>query len=275
MATYAVGDIQGCYDSLLELLDKVNFDQSQDRLWAVGDLVNRGPHSLQTLRFLKSLGPAFFSVQGNHDLHLLALAAEACTEGKKQFLQPILNAPDRDELCDWLRAFPLLRHELVPTETGLAPFLLVHAGLAPSWSLEQALGYAAEVEAVLHSPTYPEFLAAMYGDEPDIWDDSLKGMERLRVITNYFTRIRFCNAQGKLKLSIKTGLESAPAGYKPWYEYQQLNQQLTILFGHWAAIEGRTNTDNIYALDTGCVWGRCLTMLRLEDRQLFSVECQV
>lgn len=273
MAIYTVGDIQGCYDPLLRLLDKVKFDPSQDRLWAVGDLVNRGPKSLQTLRFLKSLGAAFHSVQGNHDLHLLALAADVAAGGKKEYLLPILQAPDCAELCDWLRAFPLLHHELVATDNGPQAFLMVHAGVAPGWSLNQALSYAAEVEAVLHSSNYEHFLAAMYGDEPDTWDDTLSGLPRLRLITNYFTRMRFCNAQGKLNLSIKTGLESTPPGYKPWYELQQLSQHLSILFGHWAALEGITSSANIFALDTGCVWGRCLTMLRLEDRQLFKIDC--
>ena len=273
MAIYAIGDIQGCYEPLVKLLDKVNFDPAVDKLWSVGDLVNRGPQSLETLRFLKSLGPAFFTVLGNHDLHFMALATGAFSGGKKRTLKPLLTAPDCAELCEWLRYFPLLHHQTVTTESGPQDFLMMHAGLAPSWTINQALSYANEVADTLQSENYIDFLEAMYGDEPDLWNESLEGMTRLRVITNYFTRLRFCNAEGRLDLAVKTGLGSTPSGYKPWYEFQTLANNVNILFGHWAALEGITNTPNIYALDTGCVWGRCLTMLRLEDKQLFCTDC--
>ncbi|MDT8398050.1 MAG: symmetrical bis(5'-nucleosyl)-tetraphosphatase [Pseudomonadales bacterium] len=273
MAIYAVGDIQGCYDPLCRLLDQAHFDPAVDRLWAVGDLVNRGPKSLKTLRFLKSLGGSFTAVLGNHDLHLLALATGAHTEGKISSLQQVLDAPDCGELCEWIRQLPLLHYEKVSTTTGPQDFLMVHAGLAPGWSLQDALGYAAEVEAMLRSANYKKFLKQMYGDKPDTWDEKLKGMKRLRLITNYLTRVRFCNEQGRLNLVVKTKADTAPRGYQPWYTYQRLNQQMVILFGHWATLHGVTNTPNIHALDTGCVWGRCLSMLRLSDQQLICTDC--
>ncbi len=274
MAVYAVGDIQGCYEPLQRLLDKINFDPSSDRLWAVGDLVNRGPDSLKTLRLLKQLGSAFTSVLGNHDLHFMALATGAFDGGKKKTLKELLEAPDCNELCEWVRTLPILHHEKLETDVGLEEFLMVHAGLAPGWSLNQALAYAKEIETVLLSDRYTTFLKKMYGDEPDIWHDGLTGMKRLRVLTNYFTRIRFCNKETQLNLAIKTGSGTGPKGFKPWYKYQKLSPEITILFGHWATLNGVTDTENVFALDTGCVWGRCLTALRLEDKQIFCADCK-
>ncbi len=273
MAVYAVGDIQGCYEPLVKLLDKVNFDPAQDRLWSVGDLVNRGPDSLKTIRFLKQLGPAFTAVLGNHDLHFLALATGAFNGGKKKTLRKLLNAPDCAELSEWVRQLPMLHYEKLETEAGKEAFLMVHAGLAPGWSLQQALSYAKEIEDTLKSDSYKKYLKKMYGDQPDIWHEELTGIKRLRTLTNYFTRIRFCNEETQLNLAIKTGASTAPEGFKPWYQYQKLNQELTILFGHWATLNGVTDTKNIYALDTGCVWGRCMTALRLEDKQIFCIDC--
>jgi bis(5'-nucleosyl)-tetraphosphatase (symmetrical) len=273
MAVYAVGDIQGCYKPLRKLLDKINFDPAIDRLWCVGDLVNRGPDSLRTLRFLKELGPAFTSVLGNHDLHFLALATGAHDAGKKKTLKKLLNAYDCDELCEWVRYLPIIHHESLKTNRGKEAFLMVHAGFAPGWSLEQIVGYASEIESVLRGEKYQKFLSKMYGDQPDIWHEKLDGMKRLRVLTNYFTRIRFCNPEAKLNLAVKTGANTAPKGYKPWYQFQKINKDLSILFGHWATLNGVTDMKNVYALDTGCVWGRCLTALRLEDKQIFCTEC--
>jgi bis(5'-nucleosyl)-tetraphosphatase (symmetrical) len=271
MATYAVGDIQGCYDQLMRLLDKVNFDPSCDKLWSVGDLINRGPQSLETIRFAKSLGKAFTMVLGNHDLHFVAMATGATKHGKKDTLQDILDDPQCPQFCDWLRQQPLLHREKLETEKGLQTFLMVHAGIAPGWTFKMARRYAGEVEAALQSDKYMKFLSKMYGDEPDIWHDGLESWERLRVITNYLTRVRFCNGETQLNLAIKTGPKTPPEGFKPWYEYQQLKKNKIILFGHWATLEGETNWPNVHALDTGCVWGRTLTMLRLEDKQRFSV----
>ena len=273
MAIYAVGDIQGCYGCLRTLLDKVRFDPGADRLWSVGDLVNRGPRSLDTLRFLISLGPAFTPVLGNHDLHLLALATGAWTDGDRKTLRPVLDAQDRDALCQWLRGLAMLHHEEVETESGRRRFLMVHAGLAPSWSFAQAVGLAGEVEAALRGPDYLIFLEKMYGNTPDTWSEELSGMARLRVITNYLTRMRFCRADGKLNFSVKTGAETAPEGYRPWYEFVTLNRKMDILFGHWASLDGVTRRAGVHALDTGCVWGRRLTLLRLEDGRRFQVDC--
>lgn len=273
MATYVVGDIQGCYDPLARLLEKVRFDPSQDRLWAVGDLVNRGPKSLKTLRFLKTLGDRFTPVLGNHDLHFLALASGAHSEGKLTSLQRLLNASDCGELCEWMRSFAMIHHEVVTTAQGPRPFLMVHAGLAPSWTLTESLSLAAEVENALRGKQYKKFLNKMYGDLPDTWDPALTGMKRLRVITNYLTRIRFCDEHGRLNLKIKTGASNPPKGFRPWYQYQRLNREAVILFGHWATLQGVTNVADIHALDTGCVWGRCLTVLRLEDGQRICTDC--
>jgi bis(5'-nucleosyl)-tetraphosphatase (symmetrical) len=273
MATYVVGDIQGCYDPLARLLEKVRFDPSQDRLWAVGDLVNRGPKSLKTLRFLKSLGERFTSVLGNHDLHFLALASGAHQEGKVTSLQRLLNAKDCAELCEWLRGFAMIHHEVLPTMLGERAFVMVHAGMAPSWTIEEALTLASEVETVLRGKHYKKFLNKMYGDLPDCWDPNLSGMKRLRVITNYLTRMRFCDEQGRLNLKIKTGAANPPKGFKPWYQHFNLDQDVDILFGHWATLQGVTNVASFHALDTGCVWGRCLTLMRLEDGRRFCTDC--
>lgn len=273
MATYAIGDIQGCYEQLMRLLDKVKFDPTVDRLWSVGDLINRGPQSLKTLRFAISLGNAFTMVLGNHDLHFVAMATGAQKHGKKDSLQPLLDDPKCQQFCDWFRHQPLVHCEKLETETGTQSFLMVHAGIAPGWSFKQAKEYASEVEDILKSDKCLKFLNKMYGDEPDIWHDGLEGMERLRVITNYLTRVRFCNGETQLNLAIKTGPRNAPAGFKPWYEYQRLKKSKVIVFGHWATLEGETNWPNVHALDTGCVWGRTLTALRLEDKQRYSVTC--
>jgi len=268
MATYAIGDIQGCYDSLMCLLDRVNFDRSSDTLWVAGDLVNRGPNSLETLRFLKHLGEHTKIVLGNHDLHLLAIAEDIRRPHPKDSINDILAAPDRDELLTWLRQQPLLFYD------PIRQYVLVHAGLAPQWSIEQALSLAQEVETALKGPDYKEFLCQMYGDQPNIWDDTLTGWPRLRLITNYFTRMRLCSERGELELTHHQGIENAPAGFGPWFAHKnRQTRHLNILFGHWAALEGESNQDRVFALDTGCVWGRKLTMMRLEDHQIFSCDC--
>ena len=274
MSTYVVGDIQGCYEQISRLLEKVNFDPGSDRLWSVGDMVNRGPQSLTTLRFLKSLGASFTAVLGNHDLHLIALAKKAYAAGRKDDLVDVLEAPDCEELITWLRHLPLIHHEDLTTDFGEEEFLMFHAGLAPDWTLEKALSLAKEVETALQGEHYFEYLQSMYGNKPDTWSEDLTGLERLRVITNYLTRARFSNRKGRLNFKVKTGAETAPIGYRPWFEHQSIDKQIILLFGHWAALNGITNMPNVYALDTGCAWGRCLTLLRLEDRQKFSVKCK-
>ncbi len=270
MAIYAIGDIQGCYDPLRRLLDQVNFTPDKDQLWCVGDLVNRGPGSLQTLNYLKSLGSAVTITLGNHDLHFLALAhGVRAPNAKDKDLLPLLNAANCMELCQWLSQQKLLHYQVVHKQH----YLMVHAGLSPRWSRQQALNLAEEVEKVLQGPNNKEFLEQMYGNEPDCWDPQLSGYTRLRVITNYFTRLRYCKADGAMDFSVKRGLDKAPKDFQPWFNFQDLKQKNKIIFGHWAALEGKTDTNNIYALDTGCVWGKCLTLMRLADKKIFTCPC--
>ncbi|MEH6470549.1 MAG: symmetrical bis(5'-nucleosyl)-tetraphosphatase [Halopseudomonas sp.] len=265
MATYAVGDLQGCLEELKALLAQINFSEN-DQLWIAGDLVNRGPQSLATLRFVKDLGDQAKVVLGNHDLHLLAVAYEKKKASRKDTFEAILKAPDRDELLTWLRHLPLLHHD---TAKG---YVMVHAGIPPIWSLNTAIACAKEVEAVLQSPLAGEFFHHMYGNEPSRWKEQLEGWERYRMITNYLTRMRFCNAKGKLELDTKTGPNNPPKGYAPWFSFDdRLTSHHKLLFGHWASLEGSTETPNIYPLDTGCVWGGQLTAIRLEDERYFSV----
>lgn len=259
MAVYAIGDVQGCYKSLRTLLDGLRFDPSADRLWFTGDLVNRGPDSLAALRFVKGLGDSALTVLGNHDLHLLAVATDADrSQGKDDTLQPVLDAPDADELLAWLRHLPLLHH---------APelsYALVHAGLPPQWDLSQALDRAQEVETVLRGDNYREFLQHMYGDRPDRWSDSLQGLERLRFITNCLTRLRYCKADGTLCLHSKGPPGTQPEGQYPWFECPgRRSADTRIIFGHWSTLGLRVR-DNICALDTGCLWGGELTAMRLD-----------
>jgi bis(5'-nucleosyl)-tetraphosphatase (symmetrical) len=269
MTIYAVGDLQGCLDPLQRLLDRVAFDPDEDRLWLVGDLVNRGPKSLETLRFVHGLRDSVVSVLGNHDLHLLAVAHDPARMKKHDTLRAILDAPDCGELIGWLRGLKLLHYD---EQRRVA---MVHAGLPPQWTLEQALDLAAEVEAVLRDDQHlPEYLSCMYGNEPAIWSDDLQGMTRLRVITNYLTRMRFCTAKGELELKAKEAASSAPKGFAPWFSHpQRKTRGLPLLFGHWAALEGRCDEPGVYALDTGCVWGNCMTMLDLNTWQYHRCDC--
>ncbi len=265
MATYAVGDIQGCYNELRQLLEQIKFDPAQDRLWLVGDLVNRGPDSLQVLRFVKSLGERAITVLGNHDLHLLAVAEGAAELHHSDTLDEVLNAPERDELLNWLR-----QQRLLHFENG---FVLVHAGLLPQWTVAQAAALAREVEAALRGNDYTEFFSRMYGNNPHGWSDDLAGAKRLRVITNAFTRLRICDAQGEMEFRFKGEVEKIPAGYMPWFEVPgRMSRDATVIFGHWSAL-GLKVTPNAIALDTGCLWGGPMTAFRLEDRQLFQVNC--
>jgi len=268
MATYAIGDIQGCYDSLQCLLEKIAFNPNQDRLWLVGDLINRGPDSLATLRFLYSIRESVTFVLGNHDLHFIAVAYGLRKRGQSDTLDTLLNASDRQTLIDWL-----IQGKLLHTDEGLG-FTMVHAGIPPQWSLHQAQAHAREVEAVLQSRYCHDFLASMYGNMPNRWRNKLIGFDRLRIITNYFTRMRFCTAEGTLELETKENIAAAPLGFSPWFAHaERKTRDDKIIFGHWAALEGKTSTPNIYALDTGCVWGGSLTALRLDDLQVFSCYC--
>lgn len=271
MSIYAIGDIQGCYRPLRKLLNSVDFKPGRDELWCVGDLINRGPDSLDTLRFLSDINDSVTLVLGNHDLHFLAMYHGCTDTGGRHTLDRLLAAPDCDALAEWLRFQPLVHDRVLEYPEGRQHYLMVHAGVPPGWSRQDTLARAAEVETALQGRNFRAYLLNMYGNKPDCWDDSLSGYERLRLITNYLTRMRFCTADGKLNLSNKAGLDTAPAGYHPWYEFEQLTPETIILFGHWAALEGQTGRPGVYALDTGCVWGRELSMMRLEDHQLFSV----
>ncbi len=269
MATYAIGDVQGCLSQLQQLLDTAKFDPTNDKLWFAGDLVNRGPNSLETLRFVYSLRDIAVVVLGNHDLHLLALAFDYTKARRKDTLNTILEADDSATLIDWLRQQKLMHADVDNTH------VLVHAGLPPTWSIPQALQYAAEIESVLQSNRIHEFLQNMYGNQPDTWSEKLEGPERWRLITNYLTRMRFCDAAGKMELECKLGADQAPSGYQAWYKHpRELQPQQKILFGHWAALQGITNNPQFVALDTGCVWGGQLSMLRLDDNQWFRCACQ-
>ncbi|WOD06379.1 symmetrical bis(5'-nucleosyl)-tetraphosphatase [Marinomonas sp. GJ51-6] len=270
MATYAIGDIQGCLPQLVQLLEQINYQAEEDRLWFTGDLINRVPASLETLRFIKSLGDSAKVVLGNHDLHLLAVAHGHGDLKRKDTLAEVLMASDRDELMNWLRNQPLCYYD------PQLNTIMTHAGIPPCWDLDKTLSLAAEVEEKLKSDTVDDFFAAMYGNTPRKWSDDLTGMDRLRAITNYLTRMRFCDENSKLDLKSKEGINTAVKGYAPWFNYPtQLPENCHIVFGHWAAIEGITHQDNIHALDTGCVWGGSLTALRLEDRQRFSTSCSI
>lgn len=266
MATYAIGDIQGCYDSLLHLLDLCAFNPDKDRLWLVGDLVNRGPKSLETLRLIKSLGPAALTVLGNHDLYLLMVAeGGAKFRGKDDTLQAILDAPDRDELLFWLRQQALCHVE--------GNYCLVHAGLLPQWTIAKARELAGEVETALRGATYPEFILNLWGSEPAVWTEGLSGWSRLRVIVNAMTRMRFCTPEGIMDFHSKGESTQAPAGYLPWFEAPgRKSAEGIIVAGHWSAL-GLKITPNLLALDSGCLWGGHLTAIRLEDRQVFQVNC--
>jgi bis(5'-nucleosyl)-tetraphosphatase (symmetrical) len=265
MAIYAIGDIQGCYAELRQLLEQIHFDPAQDRLWFVGDLVNRGPESLQVLRLVKSFGKSAITVLGNHDLHLLAVAEGVAELHRSDTLDELLNAPDRDELLVWLR-----QQRLLHAEDG---YVLVHAGLLPQWSVKQASNLAREVENALRGDDYATFLKRMYGNTPNSWDNDLGGYKRLRVITNAFTRMRICTAQGEMEFKFKGEVDDTPAGYKPWFDVpKRKSKDATVIFGHWSAL-GLKVTPNVIALDTGCLWGGPMTAIRLEDRQVFQVEC--
>lgn len=259
MATYAIGDVQGCFDELRRLLDEVKFSEG-DRLWFVGDLVNRGPKSLQVLRFVQGLGDRAVTVLGNHDLHLVTQLEGFERPRKDDTFQDVLAAPDAKRLVDWLRQRPMMHAE--------GDYAMVHAGLLPQWTVEKAVALGNEVEAALRGPDYRAFLAHMYGSKPGEWSDRLAGWDRLRVIVNAMTRLRFCTRQGRMEFHAKG--KRPPAGYSAWFDFRHDAQ--TVVCGHWSAL-GLKLTDRLAALDSGCVWGGALSALRLEDRALFQVPC--
>ncbi|MEC7875209.1 MAG: symmetrical bis(5'-nucleosyl)-tetraphosphatase [Pseudomonadota bacterium] len=270
MSTYAIGDIQGCYSELQDLLHEINFDKENDRLWFVGDLINRGPKSLQTLRFVKSLGTNAKVVLGNHDLHLLAASKNIRPLSKKDTIKEVLAAEDKEQLINWIKSRPLL---ITDNDLG---FTMVHAGLAPQWTLEDAKNFANECELTLQSEKINDFLTLMYGDKPNIWSESLEGYERQRFIINCFTRIRFCNDNGKLDLDTKVAPGEQKKSLIPWYALPKRKTiDDKIIFGHWSTVhlgnEKNFKQYNVFPIDTGCLWGGRLTAMRLEDKKIFSV----
>ena len=263
MNTWVVGDVQGCFGELMRVLTQARFDPDRDVLWSVGDLVNRGPESLATLRFFYQLGDHARVALGNHDLHLLAVAEGIRPIKRGDSITAILDAPDASELLAWLRRQPLL-HVDEPSRS-----LLCHAGIPPCWDVGTAIHCAREVEQVLRSSDYRQLLEGMYGNEPDQWDDTLTGIPRYRLIINYFTRMRFCDAQGRLELLTKDDAAAAPAGFAPWFSFPNTSlQDWQLYFGHWAALMGHCPVPHFHALDTGCVWGHQLTLRHRDSGQL-------
>ncbi len=269
MAQYAIGDLQGCFDPFAKLLDRIDFDPARDRLWLTGDLVNRGPKSRRTLRYVKSLGNAVTTVLGNHDLHLLALANGVKYSGSRfDSMWKILGKPDCDELIDWLRRQPLAYYDKA------LKTLMVHAGVPPQWTVKKTLKRAAEVEAVLRSDDYAGFLGKMYGSKPNRWTARLTGTRRLRFIVNALTRMRMLTSDFRIDFSHAGPPDSAAKGLKPWFAVPDAQWRGTrIVFGHWSAL-GLMIDENLVAVDTGCVWGRQLTAVRLDGKpEVIQVEC--
>lgn len=271
MATYIVGDLQGCLDELLCLLKEVAFDPQKDELWLTGDLVARGPKSLECLRYIKRLGASATTVLGNHDLHLLAVAKGKVKHKKRDHLDALLNAHDSEALLHWLAQQPLLAIHPVHQ------FIMVHAGISPQWSQKKAIHYAQEVEALLQSERLDWLLENMYGNTPSHWNKSLQGIDRYRMIINVFTRMRFCFPDGALEFACKNSpKQNDDPNLHPWFEIKGPHLKgAPLIFGHWAALMGKVNKDNLYALDTGCVWGNSMTLLRWEDKAVFSMPCPV
>lgn len=267
MADFAIGDLQGCYEPLQRLLELIEFDEKKDQLWFVGDLVNRGPDSLAVLRFIKALPIPARITLGNHDLHLLgSLFGGRPWRGHDDTFHKIIKADDGEELGHWLRKQSILYY------SPEINFVMCHAGICPLWDLPQAQNLARELEDALSGDFYSEFLTHMYGNKPDVWDEGVIGIDRLRIITNYFTRMRLCDAQGRLELSYKGTAEKAPENFFPWFMLPHRKKiESDIVFGHWAALLGKSPNPKVHAIDTGCLWGGPLTALRLQDKQRFSV----
>lgn len=263
MATYAIGDIQGCYHAFMALLARVQFDAKHDKLWLVGDLINRGSGSLEVLRWCYQHQESLKVVLGNHDLHALAVAHGLKAAHSGDTLQTILDAPDAPALLTWLRYQPLM-----VVENG---YVMVHAGLLPQWTIAQALHFASEVECALQADSHLEFFANMYGSLPNIWRDDLTGMDRLRTITNAMTRMRVCTVAGEMEFAFKGDLQDIPQGYLPWFDVPaRQSADAQIICGHWSAL-GLHQRANVFALDTGCLWGGKLTAMCLETKAITQV----
>ena len=274
MAIYSVGDIQGCDAALSRLLQHLDFSPSRDTLYLLGDLVNRGPDSGAVLRRCMQLGDSARAVLGNHDLHLLATAVGVRPPSRRDTLTTVLNADDRPALLHGLRHQPLARQATLAGQT----LLLVHAGVLPAWDAAQTLALAAEVQQQLQSPDWADFFQHMYGNQPDRWQDGLRGWERLRVIVNALTRLRFCSADGRMDFDSSESAHQAPPGLLPWFDVPgRRSQGQTIAFGHWSTL-GLLNRPDVLGLDTGCVWGGCLTAVRFgshwNEREFIQVACE-
>ncbi|WP_213957866.1 symmetrical bis(5'-nucleosyl)-tetraphosphatase [Variovorax sp. dw_954] len=273
MALYLIGDVQGCDEALGRLLDKIDFSPSRDRLVLLGDLVNRGPGSASVLRRAHGYGASARCLLGNHDLHLLAVASGAHKAGRRDTLAGVLEAPDRDAMLDWLRHQHMALHEAI----GGSDLLMVHAGVLPQWNVGDVLACASEVESVLQGSAYGEFLHDMYGNKPAQWRDTLVGIERLRVIVNALTRLRFCDAKGVMEFEAKDDAASAPPGFMPWFDVPgRRTATATVAFGHWSTL-GWLSRPDLLSTDTGCVWGGCLSAARigatLAEREHIEVHC--
>lgn len=267
MANYFVGDLHGCFDELQALLKQVNFDVEKDHLYLTGDLIARGDKSLECLRFVKSLGNHGHTVLGNHDLHLLATAQGIKRVKARDNVDALFNAPDFKELIDWLRFQPMLIH------LAEQNILLAHAGISPDWDLTTAINCAKEVECILQQDNFSELLENMYQNQPDLWSNTLTGIERLRYSINSLTRMRFCYLDHRLDFDCKLSLQDAPEDLVPWFSLDNpLYKSTNIIFGHWASLVDNPIPQGIYALDTGCVWGNRLTMIRWEDKAIFTQE---
>jgi bis(5'-nucleosyl)-tetraphosphatase (symmetrical) len=267
MATYAIGDIQGCFHAFTALLARLQFNPKQDKLWLVGDLINRGSGSLEVLRWCYQHQNSLKIVLGNHDLHALAVVHNLKSAHKYDTLQTSIHAPDGDSLFKWLRHQPLMHIE--------NDYVMVHAGLLPQWSVEDALSYAGEVECALQADSYHDFLSNMYGNSPNVWHDNHRDMDKLRVITNAMTRMRICTERGEMEFEFKGELPDIPHGYMPWFDVPvRQSQDAKIICGHWSAL-GLMQRENVFALDTGCLWGGQLTAMCLETRVFTQVNHDV
>jgi bis(5'-nucleosyl)-tetraphosphatase (symmetrical) len=273
MALYMIGDVQGCDSALQRLLDKISYSPSRDTLYLLGDLVNRGPDSAGVLRRLMGYGASAQCLLGNHDLHLLAASVGARKPSRKDTLANVLEAPDREAMLAWLRC----QRMAILLEHQAQPCLLVHAGVLPSWTATQTIALSSEVEALLRGPDLNDFLHQMYANQPDAWDEQLRGTDRLRLIVNALTRLRFCTAQGVMEFETTDGAHAAPAGYMPWFDVPgRQTANVTVAFGHWSTL-GWLDRPDVLALDSGCVWGGCLSALKLgadsASHELIQVKC--
>lgn len=267
VATYAVGDIQGCYEEFTRLLERMDFRADRDKLWLLGDLINRGPDNVSVVRRVMAMGDAAIVVLGNHDLHFLAVHRGGHSPNRSDTFTDLLESSLADEASDWYRDQRFFHRD------KFLGYAMAHAGVPHLWKMKQAAALAAEVEAVVQGPDCERYFRQMYGNEPNAWSDNLEGMLRWRAITNYFTRMRLVDANGVMDFSHKGALEDAPEGFSPWFAFERPQpSRLKILFGHWAALEGHTGDDRFIGLDTGCVWGRCLTAMCLENGKIFRVK---